>query len=115
MCGLSGDAERGRAVVASRKGNCLACHAAPVPEERFHGDIGPPLHDVGRRYSAAELRLRLVDSTLVDPDTVMPPFHRAEGLSGVRSDREGQPILSAQQVEDVIAYLLTLRQEPPSR
>lgn len=114
LCGLAGDPARGRAVFAGREGNCLACHRAPVPEETFHGTIGPPLFDTGRRYTAAELRLRLVDSTVLNPDTVMPAFHRAEGLTGVRADRRGQPILTAQQVEDVIAWLLTLEQEPPA-
>lgn len=113
LCGLPGDAVRGRAVFAGRQGNCLACHRAPITEEGFHGTIGPPLFDTGLHYSAAELRLRLVDSTVLNPDTIMPAFHRIEGLAGVRADRAGQPILTAQQVEDVVAYLLTLKQEPP--
>ncbi|ANK82793.1 MAG: sulfur oxidation c-type cytochrome SoxX [Rhizobiales bacterium NRL2] len=114
LCGLAGDAERGRAVVAGRRGNCLACHAAPIPEEPFHGTIGPPLHGVGAVFSAGELRLRLVDSTRVNRATVMPPFHRVEGLHGVRRDRAGQPILSAREIEDVIAYLLTLTEDAPA-
>lgn len=113
LCGLQGDAERGRQVFAGRQGNCLACHRAPVPEEPFHGTIGPPLFDTGLHYSMAELRLRLVDSTVLNPQTVMPAFHRVAGLTGVRQDRAGQPILTAQQVEDVVAYLMTLKQEPP--
>jgi len=113
LCGLTGDALRGRDVFSGREGNCLACHRAPIPEQGFHGTVGPPLFDTGQHFSAAELRLRLVDSTRVNPETIMPPFHRIDGLRGVRSDRAGQPILSAQQVEDVIAFLLTLKQEPP--
>ncbi len=113
LCDLAGDAERGRAIVAGRKGNCLACHRAPIPEKKFHGTIGPPLFDTGLNHSAAELRLRLVDSTRLNPDTVMPAFHRVRGLNGVRADRAGQPILSAQEIEDVIAWLLTLKQEVP--
>lgn len=115
LCGLEGDAGRGRQIAAGRDGNCLACHQMPIPEEKFHGDIGPPLFDTGRNLSAGELRLRLVDSTAINPETVMPAFHRIDHLRGVRSDRQGQPILSAQQVEDVIAWLLTLEGEPPSR
>ena len=113
LCGLAGDADRGRAIFAGRQGNCLACHRAPIPEEGFHGTIGPPLFDTGLHYSAAELRLRLVDSTILNPETIMPAFHRVEGLNGVRQDRAGQPILTAQQIEDVIAWLLTLKQDPP--
>jgi sulfur-oxidizing protein SoxX len=114
LCGLDGDAQRGREIFAGRQGNCLACHRAPIPEQGFHGTIGPPLFDTGLHYTAAELRLRVVDSTRLNPETIMPAFHRIEGLTGVRQDRAGQPILSAQQVEDVIAYLLTLKQEPPA-
>lgn len=115
LCGLTGAPERGREIAAGRKGNCLACHRMPIPEEKFHGDIGPPLFDTGRNMTAGELRLRLVDSTAINPDSVMPSFHRIDHLSGVRSDRRGQPILSAQQVEDVIAWLLTLDGETPAR
>lgn len=114
LCGFEGDAARGREIVAGRRGNCLACHRAPVPEEGSHGTIGPPLQGVGSRYTAGELRLRLVDPGRIRPDTVMPPFHRVEGLRGVRRDRDGQPILSARQIEDVIAYLLTLTEEAPA-
>lgn len=115
LCGLIGDLTRGRAVFAGRQGNCLACHRAPIAEEKFHGTIGPPLFDVGLHYSSAELRLRLADSSRINPETIMPSFHRIRGLNGVRQDRAGQPILSAQQIEDVIAYLMTLTQEPPAK
>jgi len=111
LCGLAGDAERGRAIVAGRQGNCLACHAAPIPEQAFHGDIGPPLHGVAGRLTEAELRLQVVDATHLDEHTVMPPFHRVTGLTAVRRDRIGQPLLSAAEVEDVLAYLLTLKQD----
>lgn len=111
LCGQAGDAARGRAIVAGRQGNCLACHAAPIPEQAFHGDIGPPLHNVAGRLSEAELRLQVVDATRINEATVMPPFHRVAGLTGVRRDRVGQPLLSAMEVEDVIAYLLTLKQD----
>lgn len=106
-----GDPARGRAIAAGRDGNCLGCHRMPTPEEPFHGTLGPDLAGVGARYTAAELRLRLVDATLVNPDTVMPPMHRVEGLNRVAAAYRGQPILNAQQVEDVVAYLLTLTDE----
>jgi len=112
LCGLIGDVGRGRALVAGRQGNCLACHAAPIPEQAFHGDIGPPLHGVARRRSAAELRLQVVDAGQLNARTVMPPFHRVAGLTGVRPDRIGHPLLTAAEVEDVIAYLLTLDGKP---
>lgn len=111
LCGLAGDAERGRAIVAGRQGNCLACHAAPIPEQAFHGDIGPPLHGVANRLTEAELRLQVVDATRLNAHSVMPPFHRVAGLTAVRRDRIGQPLLSAAEVEDVLAYLLTLKQD----
>ena len=110
LCGLAGNAERGRAIVAGRQGNCLACHAAPIPEQAFQGDIGPPLHGVAGRLAEAELRLQVVDATQLNEHTVMPPFHRVAGLTAVRRDRIGQPLLSAAEVEDVLAYLLTLKQ-----
>ncbi|MDF1719136.1 MAG: sulfur oxidation c-type cytochrome SoxX [Minwuia sp.] len=113
LCGLTGDAGRGREIVAGRQGNCLACHAAPIPEQAFHGDIGPPLHGIGGRRSAAALRLQLVNAAHFNEETVMPPFHRIEGLTGVRKDRLGQPLLTAAQVEDVIAYLTILTGPPP--
>lgn len=108
--GRAGNAGRGRAIVAGREGNCLACHHAPVPEEPFHGDLGPDLRGVGGRYDAAQLRLRLVAPRAVNPETVMPAFHQVEGLRRVARPYRGLPILDAQGIEDVIAYLLTLRE-----
>jgi sulfur-oxidizing protein SoxX len=105
-----GDAERGRRIVLDREGgDCIICHAMPLPQRQFHGTIGPPLDGVGARYSAGELRLRLVDPKALNPDTIMPAYHRVEGLQRVHERRRGQPILTAQQIEDVVAYLLTLQ------
>lgn len=109
LTGRPGDAARGRAIIAGRQGNCLSCHAVPIPEESFHGTLGPDLAGVGARLSEGELRLRLVDSTLLNPDTVMPPMFRTEDLHRVRRDRRGQPILQAGELEDVLAYLMTLK------
>ena len=106
---LDGDPVRGRAIVAGRKANCLACHQAPIPEEPFHGDLGPPLDGIGSRANAGTLRLRLVAPRVLNPDTVMPAFHQVEELRRVPAPYRGSPILTAQEIEDVIAYLVTLR------
>jgi L-cysteine S-thiosulfotransferase len=104
-----GDAARGRRLVLDREGgDCTICHAMPLPHRQFHGTIGPPLDGVGSRYSAGELRLRLVDPKVLNPDTIMPAYHSVERLHRVHERNRGQPILTAQQVEDVVAYLLSL-------
>ena len=105
-----GDATRGRAAVLSRDaGNCFLCHAVPDAGETPLGNIGPPLAGVGKRRSAAQLRLRLVDSTRINRLSVMPAYYRTKNLRQVASAYYGKPILNAQQIEDVLAYLLTLR------
>lgn len=110
LAGARGDPERGRAIVASRQaGLCLLCHTAPIPEERFQGDLAPSLAGVGARYSEAQLRLRVVDPRRVNPASFMPAFHSSSNPSRVGSQWVGKPILSAQQVEDVVAWLATLR------
>jgi sulfur-oxidizing protein SoxX len=109
-----GDASRGRAIIADRsRGLCLLCHSGPFPEERFQGSLAPSLAGVGARLSAAELRLRLVDSRRVNPDSIMPAYHRAEGLHRVAPALRGRTLLQAQEIEDVLAFLLTLREESP--
>ena len=110
LAGLRGDAQRGRAIVASRQaGLCLLCHAAPIPEERFQGDLAPDLAGVGSRYDEAQLRLRVVDSRRLNPASVMPAFHAPSKAARVGTNWAGKPILSAQQVEDVVAWLASLR------
>ena len=105
-----GDAARGRAIVVDRQqGLCLLCHRGPFPEERFQGTIATDLAGAGRRWSAGQLRLRIVDSQRLNPDSVMPPFHRTEGLQRVGRAWQGRPVLDAQQVEDVVAFLLSLK------
>jgi len=105
-----GDAARGRAAVLSRDaGNCFLCHTVPDAGDTPLGNIGPPLAGVGKRLSAAQLRLRLVDSTRINSRSVMPAYYRTEGLNQVASAYRGKPLLTVQQIEDVIVYLLTLR------
>ncbi|MFI4925197.1 MAG: sulfur oxidation c-type cytochrome SoxX [Vicinamibacteria bacterium] len=105
-----GVAARGRAIVADRQvGMCLLCHRGPIPEERSQGTIGPDLAGVGARLGAGQLRLRIVDMRRVNPASTMPAYHRIEGLERVAPAWTGKPILDAQQVEDVVAYLGTLR------
>jgi sulfur-oxidizing protein SoxX len=111
LCNLSGDPERGRALAAdSHAGNCLACHQMPIPEESFHGTLGPPLDRVGARYTAAQIRLRIVDEQQINPMTIMPGFYRDPKLANRMADEFwGKTFLTAQQVEDLVAYLVTLK------
>jgi L-cysteine S-thiosulfotransferase len=105
-----GDANRGRQVVGGREaGACVSCHEVPGVDGAFMGTLGPSLAGVGHRLSPAQLRLRLVDATLVNPATAMPSYYRIEGLNRVAREYLGKPLLSAQQIEDVIAYLVTLK------
>ena len=104
-----GDAARGKRVVVSRDSNCLLCHVVPDSGVRFMGDVGHALHGVGARLSEGQLRLRIVDSMRLNRETVMPSYYRMDGLNRVGEAWRGKPVLTAQQVEDVVAYLLTLR------
>lgn len=102
-----GDPANGRVIVV-KKGLCLSCHQMPIPEEPDHGDVGPPLNEVASRLQPAELRLRIVDPKIINPDTPMPSFYKKD-LHRVAKKFEGQTILTAQEVEDVVAYLATLK------
>ncbi len=105
-----GDIDRGRQVVLRQdRGNCLLCHALPEPSVRFSGDIGPPLHGVGARLSPGQIRLRVMDASRLNPDTVMPPYHRTQDLVRVARQYQGRPVLEAQEVEDLVAYLAHLK------
>lgn len=106
----AGDPARGRAIVVTRqKGLCLLCHTGPFPEERFQGNLAPSLAGAGSRSTPAQLRLRLVDPRRLNPDTIMPPYFSTEGLTRVGTAWKGKPVLSAAEIEDVIAFLTTLR------
>lgn len=112
LTAAAGDVARGRAIVANRQvGLCLLCHAGPLPEERFQGNLAPDLAGSGARWSQAQLRLRIVDAGRINPDTIMPAYYRIEGLNNVAPAVRGKPILDAQQVEDVVAYLLSLKEK----
>jgi sulfur-oxidizing protein SoxX len=109
LTGRPGDPARGRAIVIKRETTCLLCHSGPFPEERFQGDLATDLRGAGSRWTPAELRLRLVDASRLNPATIMPSFYRVDGLNRVAPALRGKPILTAEQVEDVVAYLATLR------
>jgi sulfur-oxidizing protein SoxX len=111
LTGVKGDAERGRAIVVNRQvGLCLLCHSGPFPEERFQGNLAPDLRGAGRRWSEGQLRLRIVDPGRVNPSTIMPAYYRTEGLVRVAPAWRGKPVLSAEQIEDVVAFLTTLKE-----
>ena len=110
LTGAAGDAARGRAIVLDRQlGLCLLCHSGPFPQERFQGDLAPNLAGVGSRLSEGQIRLRIVDASRVNPKTIMPAYYRTEGLTRVAPAQRGKTVLSAQQIEDVVAFLVTLK------
>ena len=110
MAFAEGDPDRGRSIVADRfVGMCLLCHRAPIPEERFQGNLAPDLAGVGARLSRHELRARLVDPRRANPGTIMPAYFSTEGLTRVAPAYRGKTIFTEQQVEDVVAYLATLK------
>ena len=111
LTGATGDPARGRAIVTNRQvGLCLLCHSGPFPEERFQGNLAPDLKGAGARWTEGQLRLRIVDSSRINPTSIMPAYHRTEGLTRVAPALRGKPILSPEQIEDVVAFLVTLRE-----
>ncbi len=110
LTGSKGDAARGRAIVLSRqRGLCLLCHSGPFPEERLQGNLATDLKGVGARWSAGQLRLRLVDSRRIDAGSIMPAYYALDGLDRVAPAYRGKPILTAEEIEDVVAFLATLQ------
>jgi sulfur-oxidizing protein SoxX len=109
LTGAPGDAAHGRALVLERTSTCILCHSGPFPEEKFQGDLAPSLAGAGSRWSAGQLRLRLVAASRLNPATIMPSYYRVEGLDRVGAAWRGKPILTAEQIEDIVAYLETLR------
>jgi len=112
LTSTAGDAARGRAIVADRRvGLCLLCHSGPFPEAPLQGNLAPSLTGAGSRNSAGQLRLRLIDASRINPLTIMPPYYRTDGLDRVAAPFAGKPILDAQQIEDIVAFLMTLKEE----
>ncbi len=111
LTGAPGDAKKGKDVFLNRRlGNCLACHqVTALSDHPFHGEIGPPLDGVADRYTLAELRLQVVDSKQINPDTIMPAFYRKDGFHKVLKNFKDKSVLTAEQVEDLLAYLMTLK------
>ncbi len=109
LAGTPSDAARGRATLVSRDSNCILCHAVPETGERFFGNLAPPLSGVGARLSAAQMRLRIVDPQRLNHESIMPAYYRFDHLRQVAEPYRGKTVLSAEQIEDVIAYLLTLK------
>ena len=107
---MPGDATRGRALVVERSSTCILCHSGPFPEQRFQGDLAPSLAGTGSRWSEGELRLRLVDASRLNAATTMPSYYRLDDLNRVGPAWRGKSILSAEQIEDILAYLVTLRE-----
>jgi sulfur-oxidizing protein SoxX len=111
LTGEAGDPARGRAIVVSRQsGLCLLCHSGPFPDQHFQGTLAPNLAGAGSRWSEGQLRLRIVDASRLNPATIMPPFYRIDGLTRVAPAFAGKPVLSAEEIEDVLAFLVTLRE-----
>ena len=110
LTGASGDASRGRAIVLDRHvGLCLLCHSGPFPEEHFQGNLAPSLAGVASRLSEGQIRLRIIDASRVNPQTIMPPYFRTDGLQHVAPAYRGKTVLTAEQIEDVVAFLVTLK------
>ncbi len=109
LTGKKGDPARGRAIVTDRQSTCLLCHSGPFPDERLQGDLSPNLKGAGTRWTEGELRLRMVDDSRLNPATIMPSYYKIDGLTRVGAAWRGKPILTAEQIEDVVAYLVTLR------
>ncbi|QGX99882.1 sulfur oxidation c-type cytochrome SoxX [Roseovarius faecimaris] len=119
LSGKPGDPAAGREIVSSKSlGNCVACHAATdLADVPFHGEIGPPLDGAGDRWSEAELRGIVANAKMMFDGTMMPSFYKTEGFirpgkayTGKAADDTFAPLLSAQQIEDVVAYLVTLKE-----
>jgi sulfur-oxidizing protein SoxX len=96
--------------VANRQaGLCLLCHSGPFPEERFQGNLAPDLTAVGARFSEGQIRLRIVDPAKVNPQSIMPAYYKSDGLTRVAPAYRGKTVLTAEQIEDIVAYLTTLK------
>jgi sulfur-oxidizing protein SoxX len=112
LTGSAGDAARGRAIIIDRqKGFCLLCHSGPFSEEPLQGNLAPSLEGAGSRWNEDQLRLRLMDNKRINPESIMPAYHRIEGLNRVGHVWRDRPILNAAEIEDVLAFLMGLKAE----
>ena len=110
LTGAPGDPTRGEALVADRQRSlCLLCHAGPFPEPYAQGNLAPDLRGVGARLSEGQIRLRVIDMKRLNPSTIMPAYYRIDGLRRVASAWQGKPLLTAVEIEDIVAYLVTLK------
>lgn len=109
LTGVPGDAVRGHALVLNRATTCILCHFGPFGTAGFQGDLAPNLAGAGSRWTTSQLRLRLVDASRINAATIMPSYYRVDGLVRVGPNWRGKPILSTEQIEDIVAYLATLR------
>lgn len=106
---LVGSVDAGRQVFVARDtGHCVLCHQVASLDAPFQGDLGPDLTAVGQRLNAAQLRLRIVDASTLNPSTIMPSYYRVEGLHRVEPEFVGKTLLNAQQIEHLVAYLVSL-------
>ena len=106
---LKGNKEKGKKIFISRKVNCLSCHEAPIIEEKFQGNFGPSLSGIGSRYNKEELRLRVIDAKSINPDSIMPSYFKKIKFERTPAIFFNKPILSAQEVEDLVEYLYSLK------
>lgn len=111
LSGKPGDATRGRSIVLSRQtGLCILCHSGPFPEERFQGNLAPDLAASAARLSKEQLRARIVDASQFNPESIMPSYYRKDHFTRVAPQYAGKSILSAQDIEDVVEFLVSLKQ-----
>jgi L-cysteine S-thiosulfotransferase len=109
--GLTGDASRGRSIVINRqKGLCLLCHSGPFPEEKFQGNLAPSLSGTGARLTLDQIRLRVVNNQFVNKNSIMPAYYHTENLTLVARNFRDKTILTAQEIEDVVAFVATLKE-----
>ena len=104
-----GSAERGKKIFISRRLNCLSCHEAPIPDEKFHGNFGPSLYGIGSRYNKSELRIRIIDSKIINPDSIMPTYYKKLNYPRIPKKYLNKTILNVQEVEDLVEYLYSLK------
>lgn len=114
LAGHNGSAEAGRRVAADRqRGDCSICHRLPLPHARFHGNVGPDLSAIGARLTSAQIRLRVAANRQLNPESVMPDYCTSGGRYRVAGPFVNQPILSAAEIEDVVAWLSSLEGSEP--